>query len=403
MKVTIHESKANGVVIAPPSKSYAHRLILLAFIQNQKCIVRNVSLSLDIKATLDCIKALGGSFNIIDDKVIFDGNNKRVNGDIVLECNESGSTLRFIIPIALSLYPNRWIRVRGSKKLMSRGLSVYEDIFKSEGIEYEKKMDTFSFMGELKSNYYKVLGSISSQFITGLIFAFLIMGGKRRIEIVKPVYSKSYIVLTIHCLKKFNANVSFNDCLIDLDDSRLCNDDVSIEGDYSLASFFEALNFIDEDNKVIVRGLNENSLQGDKIYFNYFKLLKEGTPTIDIGDCIDLGPILFVLGSVFKGARIINTSRLKYKESDRISELVTELEKFGCEFEILDNEVIVHKAKLHQTLVELDGHNDHRIVMALTVLLTKFGGIINGCECIDKSFPDFFEVIKKLGVELEFN
>ena len=407
MKVTIHESCANGVVIAPPSKSYAHRLLLLGFLENKRCIVNNVDLSEDIKATLDCIKMLGGSFYIDKDKVIFDGKNKRVDGNIELECGESGSTLRFLIPIAICLYPNRKITMYGSKKLLSRGLSIYEEIFDKENIEYDHGVDYFSFKGELKSDYYKVSGNVSSQFITGLIFGLVIQCGndkrKRRIEIVKPIESKPYIDISIDCFKKFNTNVSYNDGIIDICDSELMCSEVSVEGDYSNSSFFEALNYIDTNNNVIVNGLNKDSLQGDKIYNEYFRKLREGNCVIDIKDCIDLGPILFVLSSMLNGARIINISRLKNKESDRIFDLVKELEKFGCDISVFDNEVVIHKSLLHAPVSELDSHNDHRIAMSLSVILTKFGGSINNSECVNKSFPRFFELLGSLGVKYEFN
>ena len=406
MKVTIHKSKANGVVIAPPSKSYAHRLILLAFIQNRKCIVNNVSLSDDIRATLDCVKALGGSFYIEDDKVIFDGNNKRVSGDITLECNESGSTLRFLIPIALALYPNIYITMHGSEKLLSRGLSIYEEIFDNENIKYEHGIDTFRFKGELRSDYYKVLGNVSSQFITGLVFGCVIQGGKfknKRIEIIKPIESKTYIDITIDCFKMFKANISYKNGIIDINDSSLSCDNVTIEGDYSNASFFEALNYIDSNNKVLVKGLNEDSIQGDKAYIEYFKELKERNCIIDIKDSIDLGPILFVVSSMLNGGEFINTNRLINKESDRIYDLIQELKKFGCDIVVNDNEVIINKAILHTPSLELDGHNDHRIVMALSVMLTKFGGNINNAESVNKSFPDFFTRLGGLGIKYEFD
>ena len=156
MKVKIFKSNASGSVVAPPSKSYAHRLLIASFLSNKKCVVSNVEFSNDINATLNCIKELGGSFSIKDNEVIFDGkNDKEIKDEYVLDCGESGSTIRFLIPIALVLKKNSKITMKGTPKLISRGLSVYEEIFKSKKIEYSYTESSFTFKGILRGIPFK--------------------------------------------------------------------------------------------------------------------------------------------------------------------------------------------------------------------------------------------------------
>ena len=198
MKIKVFKGNASGTCYAPPSKSYAHRLLIASFLSNRKCSVSNVEFSNDINATLACIKELGASFTIKDNEVIFDGNNdKEIKDEYILDCGESGSTIRFLIPIALVLKKNSKITMKGTKKLISRGLSVYEEIFKKSKVEYSYTEDSFSFKGRLSGSSFSVPGNISSQYISGLIFALSLLKRDTKIEIIGDIESLPYINLTI--------------------------------------------------------------------------------------------------------------------------------------------------------------------------------------------------------------
>jgi 3-phosphoshikimate 1-carboxyvinyltransferase len=174
-----------------------------------------------------------------------------------------------------------------------------------------------------------------------------------------------------------------------------------IEGDYSNAAFLDAFNHI--GSEVTVGNLNPDSLQGDRVYRSYFEQISQGTPTLDISDCPDLAPVLFTLSAIFGGAVFNGTKRLKIKESDRGEVMKRELSKFGIELIINENSVEVVKGEIHPPKEILLSHNDHRVVMSLALLCSLYGGKIDGCEAVNKSFPDFFEKIKSLGIEVKLN
>ena len=220
------------------------------------------------------------------------------------------------------------------------------------------------------------------------------------IEIIPPFESRSYIDLTISALKSFGANVEFTDeYRIEIKKSDRHAYIGSVEGDYSNAAFLDAFNYMGSD--VTVLNLNPDSLQGDRVYAKYFDEILKGTPKLDISDCPDLGPVLFALAAIKNGAVFTGTDRLKAKESDRGMAMDLELRKLGGGLEIGDNIIVVPKQELRWKGELLDGHNDHRIVMALSVILSKIGGEIDGVQAVRKSYPGFFEDIKQLGAEVE--
>ena len=396
----IYKSTASGTVVAPPSKSYAHRMLICAGLSNHECKVENIQLSNDIIATLNCLKALG-----VDSR--YDETSKTVyikpsgKKEDLFDCLESGSTLRFFIPIASIL--NSKAKFTGSKRLFERGVEVYEDIFKQNNLMFEKDDCFINISGSLNAGYYKVKGNISSQYISGLLFSLPLLDNDSVIEIIPPIESIDYILITIDVLAKFGIEI-----INDLENHKLMIKgnqayqalDTCVEGDYSNAAFLDAFNYI--GGNVLISGLNEESLQGDKAYKEYFNILNNNEmPTIDISNTIDLGPILFVMAALLQGAKFTGIKRLRIKESDRVSCVCQELAKFGVKAIIEENTCIINKTLLHEPNGILYGHNDHRIVMALSVMLSKFGGIISGTLAVNKSFPTFFEVIKKLGVVVQ--
>ena len=396
----ISKSIANGQVQAPPSKSYAHRLLIGAALCQNDVTVENIELSNDITATIKCIESLGK-------KVIYDEASRTItitkgnSENTLFDCNESGSTLRFFIPIVLAL-KQKGLFV-GTKRLMERGLGIYEDIFNTIGIKYEKSLESIEVSGKLIPYRYLVKGNISSQFITGLLFSLPLLDGDSIIEIIPPVESVNYILITLDVLKQFGIKIDAdleNNIIQIKGNQTYSGSKYVVEGDYSNAAFLDVYNYIGGNVKVF--GLNKNSLQGDKVYKKYFDILNsEDSPIIDIKDSIDLGPILFVFAAIKNGATITGTKRLAIKESNRIVDVLTELEKFGVTFEIEEDKVKINKCILHKPTKTLNSHNDHRITMSLVAILSIFGGDIDGTNSVNKSYPTYFNTIKDWGIEVD--
>ena len=386
-----------GSIDAPPSKSMAHRYLIGAALSGKTCRISGFDYSEDILASMDCLKALGARIAVRGDCVTIDPDRFMTAENPVLSCRESGSTLRFFIPLALCL--GREVTLRGSRRLFERPLEIYEALCREKGFAFAKTEDTLTLCGKLSSGHYAVRGDVSSQFITGLVFALIYLGGDSEIEIVPPFESRSYVNLTLSALRSFGADVAFTDAYhIVIRESRMHAYCGRIEGDYSNAAFLDAFNHIGSD--VSVGNLSGDSLQGDRVYQNYFRLISEGTPTLDISDCPDLGPVLFALAAMKNGAVFTGTDRLKAKESDRGMAMHEELVKLGGGLIFGDNRITVPKQQLAYRGEPLSGHNDHRIVMAMSLVLSRIGGAIDDAQAVRKSYPGFFEDIQKLGAEV---
>ncbi len=398
MIATLKPCTLRGKVAAPPSKSMAHRYLIGAALSGQECVLTGMDYSEDVLASIDCLTALGAKISTDKDTVTVDGRGFMQVSEAILPCRESGSTLRFLIPLSLCL--GRRVTLRGSERLLERPLTVYEDICQKNGFLFEKGKDYITLCGSLASGSYTVRGDISSQFITGLILALVYLGKSSTVTILPPFESRSYIDLTLEALRAFGADVRFADeYSIKIHPSPLHGFSGRIEGDYSNAAFLDAFNCL--GSRVEIENLRKDSLQGDRVYATYYQKLCCGTPTLDLSDCPDLGPVLFALAALKNGAIFTGTERLKAKESDRGAAMREELLKLGGELFIGDNTVTVPKQSLAYRGIPLNGHNDHRIVMALSVILSRTGGVILGAEAIRKSYPGFFEDIKKLGAKVE--
>lgn len=402
MQVTIKPSKANGIISAPPSKSMAHRLLICAGLSKGTSKVSGLSFSQDVLATLDCLKSFGASFTTDGDTVTITGANPaEYDGNEILNCRECGSTLRFMIPLCMT--GNSKVSLTGSQTLMERPLTVYEDIAKKQNLKYELNDGVLSVQGALKSGKYEVTGCISSQFISGLLFSLPLVDGDSTLHLIPPVESRPYIDMTLEALATFGIDITQVDenTFYIKGNQKYKAKNVVVEGDYSNAAFLEALNHT--GGNVTVTGLNPQNLQGDKVYLEIFDRIKNGNCTVDIADCPDLGPILFTVAALYSGAVFTGTKRLKWKESDRVSAMAQELQKCGISMTIEENRVQVHLGPAKMPKQILSGHNDHRIVMSLAVLLTRIGGTIDGAEAVRKSYPDFFDKLKLLGAEVEID
>ena len=262
MTVTIKTSKAKGIIAAPPSKSMAHRALICGALSCGSEIY-NIEYSNDILATLDCLTALGAKIEIQDSKIKCGGLNPFVSKESVLDCRESGSTLRFMIPLAF--LSGAKITLTGSERLFARNLTIYEEIAKQNAIIFEKGKNSLTVCGKLKSGSYKIAGNISSQFISGLLFALPLLDGDSTLEITGEYESEPYVDLTIKSLSDFGVKIEKCGRTYKIKgNQKYETKNITVEGDYSNAAFLDGFNLLGGD--VLVTGLDESSLQGDKIY-----------------------------------------------------------------------------------------------------------------------------------------
>ncbi len=396
MNVTFLPSVAIGKVTAPPSKSMAHRALLCGAM-SAGSIVKNVIESEDIAATKRCLTSMGAAFAEAENGLSVGGLNPfALPENLMLDCGESGSTLRFLLP--LCLLSGKKITLTGRVRLLERPLTIYEEICRKQGFFYEKTTDSVTVCGTLRPDDFTVDGGISSQFISGLFFALPLLAGESKIKLTGKIESAPYIEMTRQTLAQFGVKIdkiAENEYRIPGKQAYKSRT-VTVEGDYTNAAYLMAWNAL--GGKVEVTDLLPETLQGDAIFTDYFDKIRQDSPTLDVSDCPDLAPILFALAGLYHGAAFTGTRRLRLKESDRVAAMKEELNKFGIVLFDSENEVYIPKATPHAPSEPVSGHNDHRIVMAASLLCGKFGGTIHGTEAVRKSFPDFFEKLRALNV-----
>ncbi len=399
MNLRFEPSCLSGSIQAPPSKSMAHRYLICAAFSEDESIIDNIELSKDIIATIDCLKSLGAEITVQNHKAIVKGiKDKKVLGE--LNALESGSTLRFLIPYAMTL--DKEVTFSGAKRLFERPLDIYEKIAQENGFLFKREETSLKVKGSLKGKEYVIDGSVSSQFISGLLFALPMLKNDSVIKIIPPFESKSYVDLTLKAIKDFGVEIFYDgEYTFKIPkNQKYQGRNAKVEGDFSNGAYLDAFNYT--KSEILVLGLDEKtSMQGDKVYKKYFEELKKGSPVLDISDCPDLGPILFAVAALNNGGTFTGTKRLEVKESNRADAMKEELNKFGVKVLVSDNSVTVKKADLIKPTTNLSGHNDHRIVMALSVLLSVTGGEMTGTEAVSKSFPSYFDLMKKLNLRVE--
>ena len=419
MKVRIKPSSLVGDVLIPPSKSLAHRAIIAASLAQGTSKITNIQYSEDIKATIEGMKALGAKIECYDDYLIIKGSTvKRVKN--VIDANESGSTLRFLIPIAL--ISDEEITFVGHNRLVKRPLDVYYDLFDKKNIQYSHEKDSYlplKIKGSIKPGIFEVPGDVSSQFITGLLYTLPLLDGDSKIVITTKLESKGYIDLTVDMLRRFGVDVLVGEDIISIKGNQIFKAcDYQVEGDFSQSAFFFLSNML--GNKVVLKGMNLNSYQGDKKIMediaSFGGVIKNENggliaypmslkgANISFAQSPDLGPALTVLASTIVGEKshFYEAARLRIKECDRISAMKEELEKLGGCIEEFEDGMDIYGRKLHGG--EVYSHNDHRVVMALAMLSTIVDEdiIIDGAEAIKKSYPNFFEVFASLGGKISY-
>lgn len=395
MRVRIEPGSLRGTTAAPPSKSMAHRMLLCAALAEGESLVHPIELSEDILATSDGLRALGAGIREEDGGLRVTGCRPEEAGSAELNCRESGSTLRFLLP--LCLLGGKEMTLTGSERLLGRPLEVYEKLCTERGFRLERGSRGIRVQGRLAAGEYTVRGDLSSQFITGLAYALSLAEGESRIRILPPIESGPYLDMTLEAMNGSGVRIlrPEPETLVIPGGGGFRSGEKTVEGDWSNAAFFEAL--AAAGDPVRVTGLREDSLQGDRVCREYFRRIREGNAAADVTDCPDLAPVLMAFAAMSGGARLTGTRRLRFKESDRGTVMAEELEKFGVRAAMDENEIRIGGEHPHAPAEMLQGHNDHRIVMALAVLCTRTGGVIEGAEAVRKSFPGFWDAMKALG------
>ena len=398
MDIKITPTRLHGHVEIPSSKSYSHRAVIAASLAQGTSVISGVSASADIDVTCGCMTSLGA-------RIDKNGSVYTVTGigaparQAHLDCGESGSTLRFLIPVAAALGTASLFDGRG--KLPSRPITPYIREMGKKGISFDRDGGLpLRMEGKLASGLYELEGDISSQFITGLMFALPLAEGDSRIRLTSPLQSKPYADMTADILRKFGIVIgeSGDDYVISGGQTYQAHD-YAVEGDYSQAAFYYVANALGCD--IHMGNLSEHTVQGDSVIRELARN-RDGF-TVDVGDIPDLVPVLTVLASFCKGTtRIVNAARLRIKESDRLVSAADMINSLGGHARIEDDSLVIsHTDRFRGG--EVDSYNDHRIVMSAAVasVYSDAPVIIHGAEAVSKSYPGFFDDLRALGADIQ--
>ena len=385
MDICITPQKLHGNVTVIPSKSQAHRLLICAAFADSETTLLCPETNRDIEATVDCLNALGACIQRTDSGYTV-APVSTIPNTATLHCQESGSTLRFLLPVVGALGIDATFVMEG--RLPQRPLSPLWEEMERMGCRLSRpSANTIRCTGRLKAGEYSIDGGVSSQYITGLLFATALIAGKSTITITGNLESRPYVAMTRQALAQFDAP-NFH-----------TRGHIAVEGDWSNGAFFLAAQFL--GSKLTIRGLNQDSLQGDRAIVGILKELESGCPKISAADIPDLVPILSVAAAAASGAVFTDIRRLRLKESDRVASVVAMIENLGGRAEAAENTLTVFGTGLQGGTV--DAMNDHRIAMSAAIASTvcKEKVTILGAECVKKSYPRFWEEFIRLGGNYE--
>ena len=401
MNITIQPTLLKGSIAPPSSKSQGHRLLLAAALAQGESVISGLSFSKDIEATISCIRALGAEVEQRGETLCVRGRSggPANSSELLFDCGESGSTLRFLIPVALAAVGGG--RFTGRGRLMERPQQPYFDLFEGKGIFYEQAGDVLTVRGQLQPGVYTLPGDVSSQFITGLLYALPLLHGDSSIRITTPLESRAYVDMTLYALAQFGVTAGWEgeQTLLVPGDQRYCCASVAVEGDWSQAAFWYAARAL--GSAVQIGGLNPASAQGDRVIAAQFEQLSApGDVELDVSQCPDLVPALAAMAAVREGTtRIINAARLRIKESDRLAAVTDVLNKLGADVTEQPDGLTITGKEILTGGVEVDSHNDHRIAMMAAVAATRCEQPVTvlGAECVSKSYPTFWADYETLG------
>ncbi len=411
MNVTITPGRLSGTVTPPPSKSQSHRLLIAAALAHGESMITNMARSQDIEATVNCLEELGAGFSWAGSTVTVRGMGANAMSPLRrmayprLDCGESGSTLRFLIPIALAVRGGGIFTGRG--RLMERPLRPYFDLFDEKGIFYELKDGALTVAGTLAPGEYRLPGDVSSQFFTGLLFALPLLNGPSAIIPTTPLESEGYIQMTLQAMGQFGVEMPVTMSLPPQyhpqGNQTYRAAKVQVEGDWSQAAFWYAAMYLSDVN---VSGLNFRSTQGDRVMADYFDQFFMGSNDYDVSGCPDLVPPLAAMAALCPGGnvtRLINAARLRLKESDRLSSVTAVLNAMGADVTEGPDFLEIRGKETLAGGVTVDSFNDHRIAMmaAIAAVRCNHPVTINAAECVAKSYPGFWEDFERLGGKIE--
>lgn len=399
MDIRINPSKLSGRLSIPASKSCAHRAIICAALANGKSVISGVTMSKDIEATICSMKALGAEFKINGDTITVNGI-LAPSRKAIMDCGESGSTLRFVIPIAAALGTDA--EFLGKGRLPQRPIDIYKRELGRNGVTFLNEAMPYNITGKLCGGIYNIEGDVSSQFVTGLLFALPLLDDDSDIVMTSHLESRPYVDITVDILRRFGISIEETESGYHINGGqKYIPHDEKIEGDYSQAAFFYVANALGSD--VTLENLSESSVQGDKkiieIISDTCKDGRIGCYRVDCSDIPDLVPVLSVLGAFGSGESVIyNAKRLRIKESDRLESTAEMLNSLGGDVTVTDDGLIIRPTgNMHGGIVNSFG--DHRIVMAAAIAATAVKGevVIKGAEAAEKSYPGFINDYRMLG------
>ncbi len=387
MNIKIIPTKLAGAITPPPSKSQAHRLLIAGYLAGGEERVTNVAESEDIVATRACMDALRA----------------KSSEHPRLDCGESGSTLRFLIPVALALRAGGIFTGRG--RLMERPQEPYFNMFREKGISYEQKDGVLTVSGKLTPGIYSLRGDVSSQFITGLLYALPLLPGPSEIRLTTPLESAGYVDMTLDALERFGVTVRYDGAgTYTIPGGQVYTPcDCAVEADWSQAGFWYAARGL--GNAVEISGMNHASHQGDRVLEDWAAALSQpGEVELDLSGSPDLAPPIAAWAALRAGevTRLVNASRLRIKESDRLATVTSELTKLGADIEEGPDYLIIRGV---ETLRggEVLSHNDHRIAMMAAIAATRADGpvVLRDAGAVKKSYPNFWDDYTALGGDIE--
>ena len=388
MDLTIHPGKLRGEITVIPSKSQAHRLLICAAFADAPTTILCPETNRDILATVQCLNACGAHIQPIKEGFAVTPA-RQFPSSSILSCQDSGSTLRFMLPVAGALGIDATFQMAG--RLPQRPLSPLWEEMERHGCSLSRPTpDSIRCQGKLQPGSYTIDGGVSSQFITGLLLGLSLLEGESQLTITGKLESKPYIDLTKAAIAAFGSDPEHPGKLPFRSPGQL-----TVEGDWSNGAFWLTANFL--GSHLDIHGLDEASAQGDREVSVLLPLLQEKNATISAADIPDLVPILSVFAACNQGAVFTDIQRLRLKESDRVASTLAMIEGLGGKAEATDRTLTVYGAGLCGGTV--DSANDHRIAMAAAIAATKCTHPVHilGAECVEKSYPQFWEEYHRLG------